>query len=278
MTYYYCISVIAKTANRLNSASLIQILPDFYHDGRPFFLLADIDFAKLKSNVSNAPEFSLILKTTHSDVDYKYLCLFFIPSSQQNFYQKQFRSRYELISQFFHVDQASIIRQTDEICCPENIKIIDDVRPDPISIQDIYSLLRQSHLKDQIPKRVSDEKTPNGLGPALRFYQNDAVNWMLDRELNVNYFPSEFCALRYRNLAVDEYCIRGNVDTNQLYYNPRTMEICDQWPGNISIPTGGILADEMGLGKTVEMLALMLCNPSNRKQRPVKELSEKTFG
>lgn len=254
MTHYYCISAIAKTANRPNPDAHIQILPDFYHDGRPFLLLADINFPKLKSNVSNAPEFSLILKTTHSDVDYKYLCLFFSPSFLPHFSAKQIRSKYELICQFFHVDRASNIRETDGISCHENSEIFDDLRPEPISTQDIYSLLRQSHLNDQIPKRVSDEKTPAGLGPALRFYQNDAVNWMLDRELNVTYFPSEFVALRCRNLAVDEYCIRGHLNTNQLYYNPRTLEICDQWPGNISIPTGGILADEMGLGKVYVML------------------------
>lgn len=276
MTQFYCISVIAKTANCSNPVSLIQILPDFYHDGQPFLLLADIDFAKLKKNVTNAPEFSLILKTTHSDVDYKYLCLFFSPSPQHDPSAKQIRSKNELIQQFFYVDRASIIK--DEICCPENSEILDDFKPEPISTQDIYSLLRQSHLNDQTPTRVTDEKTPYGLGPTLRFYQTDAVNWMLDRELSVTYFPSEFCALRCRNLAVDEYCIRGTMDTNQLYYNPRTMEICDEWPGHISIPSGGILADEMGLGKTVEMLALMLCNPSNTKQRPERECLKENFG
>lgn len=278
MTHFYCISVIAKTANRTDQGSLIQTMPDFYHDGRPFLLLADIDFDKLKKHVANATEFSLILKTSHANVDYKYLCLFFSPSPQTDFSVKQIRSKYELIGQFFYVDQKSIISQTDDIMCSENSKILKDLSPEPISIQDIYSLLRQSHLNDQTPTRVCDEKTPTGLGPALRFYQNDAVNWMLDRELSVSYFPSEFCALRCRNLAVDEYCIRGNMDSNQLYYNPRTMEICDHWPGNISIPSGGILADEMGLGKTVEMLALMLCNPLNAKQRPEEESLKTGFG
>lgn len=246
MTHYYCISVIAKTANRADPTSLIQILPDFYHDGRPFLLLANIDFAKLKKNVTNAPEFSLILKTTHSDADYKYLCLFCSPSKHhRESSSKEIRSKYELICQFFYVDPPS---SSDQICFPKNSEIDDGLKPEPISIQDIYSLLRQSHLNDQAPERVSDEKTPTGLGPSLRFYQNDAVNWMLDRELSVTYFPSEFHALHCRNLVIDECCIRGDMASNQLFYNPRTMEICDQWPGNVSIPSGGILADEMGLG------------------------------
>lgn len=264
MTNYHCISVIAKTAtNPSDPAAVNESLPDFYHDGLPFWLLVPIDFAELKKNVKNAPEFSLITKTTHSDVDNKYLCLFFSPLPRS----VASCSKNKLIHQFFSVDRTSN--------GTENSRNLDDLKPEPISIQNIYALLRQSHLIDCTAKRVSDENTPPGLGPTLRFYQNDAVNWMLDRELNVAYFPSEFRAIRCRSLAVDEYCIRGNVDEMELYYNPRTMEICDEFPGKLAIPSGGILADEMGLGKTVEMLALMLCNPAKIRN---KEQSKKTFG
>lgn len=91
-------------------------------------------------------------------------------------------------------------------------------------VSEFYSELRKAHLSDkseEFPKNLQHDF----LIPILRPYQENAVKFMIRREVTPDYFT----------------------------------------PNNIKIPSGGILADEMGLGKTVEILALILNNKKKKR-------------
>lgn len=82
--------------------------------------------------------------------------------------------------------------------------------------------------------------------PALRRYQEDAVHFMISRELD----PSI-------SLPFSEFLV--HLPTNPpLWFCKATGGMSDIPFPAFSFPPGGILADEMGLGKTVEFLALVL--------------------
>ncbi|CAG0892543.1 unnamed protein product [Cyprideis torosa] len=58
--------------------------------------------------------------------------------------------------------------------------------------------------------------------------------------------------------------VKDDAHEQELTINRFTGEaILGPAPPLPSLPLGGVLADEMGLGKTVEVLALILCNPSS---------------
>lgn len=109
--------------------------------------------------------------------------------------------------------------------------------------------------KNNIPNDVQHHK----LKPKLRQYQADAVKWMMNRELNDDYFEDTYDKI---------YASECNAAENQYFFlNTRTYELSDEKPLPLKIPSGGILADDMGLGKTVEVICLILSNPRRNKRK-----------
>ncbi|XP_073413769.1 E3 ubiquitin-protein ligase SHPRH isoform X1 [Dendrobates tinctorius] len=120
------------------------------------------------------------------------------------------------------------------------------------NIEELYDHVRQIHQREEQVLR-EDVQHP-ALIPVLRPYQNEAVNWMLQRE-NFKNVPSNENALHplWREVATMDGII--------IYYNPFSGSIISEHPTAAQDWPGGILADEMGLGKTVEVLSLILCHP-----------------
>lgn len=121
-----------------------------------------------------------------------------------------------------------------------------------ITIEQLYQELREAHDKNDKFSTVASDIQHRDLKPTLTNYQIDAVRWMLEREKNADYFPTEFVQI-YRRWPVKE-------DGQTFFYNARTIELSMVEGCDIKLPSGGILAEEMGLGKTVEILALILLN------------------
>lgn len=120
------------------------------------------------------------------------------------------------------------------------------------NIEELYDYVRQT---PQLEGKVLQEDVQHpALIPVLRPYQNEAVNWMLQRE-NLKNVPSNVNALHplWKEVTV--------MDGTKVFYNPYTGSIIREHPAAAHEWPGGILADEMGLGKTVEVLSLILCHP-----------------
>ncbi|XP_066452042.1 E3 ubiquitin-protein ligase SHPRH isoform X2 [Eleutherodactylus coqui] len=120
------------------------------------------------------------------------------------------------------------------------------------NIEELYDYVRQTHQREE--KILREDVQHAALIPILRPYQNDAVNWMLQRE-NFKNVPSNENALHplWREVTT--------LDGITIYYNPFSGSIIREHPTAAHEWPGGILADEMGLGKTVEVLSLILCHP-----------------
>lgn len=274
MTNLYCVAIIAKVIDPKQD-DFVNI-QSFVYESCNYQLLIDININQFLKDVRQCPDFCLRTKTNHYDINSTYLSLFFAPPQHQQAAVNISVSRHRLLGTFFNlynttacanVTECETNSLTDDEPMPEidnkNIQSTEDdtqQRLSEVSISSIYSMLRDAHLGDTIPNRVSGitENLTANLNPELRFYQKDALNWMLHRELD-----SEFNSTEFRPVS----CIKDkriNEQQNHIFYfNARTLQLLDWRPEDLKIPTGGILADEMGLGKTVEMLALIL---SNRKK------------
>ncbi|XP_044148487.1 E3 ubiquitin-protein ligase SHPRH isoform X2 [Bufo gargarizans] len=133
------------------------------------------------------------------------------------------------------------------------------------NIEELYAYVRQTHQQEG---RVLQEDVQHpALIPILRLYQNEAVNWMLQRE-NFKNVPSNENALHPLWTEVT------TMDGIKLYYNPFSGSIIREHPAAAREWPGGILADEMGLGKTVEVLSLILCHPRKDVSKSALTLPE----
>lgn len=117
----------------------------------------------------------------------------------------------------------------------------------------LYERLRKT--REQFPRPIpgTEDVQHKSLRPLLREYQRDAVSFMIHRERVPDSIPAAFDILTLKSSP-----------TEFFFWNAVTGEFSDVEPPNELLPTGGILADEMGLGKTVEILALILNNPSTK--------------
>ena len=104
-----------------------------------------------------------------------------------------------------------------------------------------------------------EAETPSTLKSELKFYQKQALSWMLFKEgkkESKDLFSQGFEEQRKLNDLFQEMIL---IDGSMLYFNPFSGEISVDFP-ELKVCKGGILADEMGLGKTVMMIALMHAN------------------
>ncbi|XP_040285441.1 E3 ubiquitin-protein ligase SHPRH [Bufo bufo] len=133
------------------------------------------------------------------------------------------------------------------------------------NIEELYAYVRQT--QQQEGKVLQEDVQHPALIPILRLYQNEAVNWMLQRE-NFKNVPSNENALHplWREVTT--------MDGIKLYYNPFSGSIIREHPAAAREWPGGILADEMGLGKTVEVLSLILCHPRKDVSKSALTLPE----
>ncbi|XP_053568464.1 E3 ubiquitin-protein ligase SHPRH [Bombina bombina] len=133
------------------------------------------------------------------------------------------------------------------------------------NIEELYDYVRQTHQQDVHVLR-EDVQHP-ALIPVLRPYQNEAVNWMLQREnVRTTLSNENTLHLLWREVTT--------IDGAKIYYNPFTGSIIRDFPLAGQEWPGGILADEMGLGKTVEVLCLILCHPRKDVKKNVLTLPE----
>lgn len=117
------------------------------------------------------------------------------------------------------------------------------------TIAKLFQFLRETHEFDILHQSVPEKPESSSLKATLRPYQMRAVRWLLHRELAQETLPHNYLAVTCSELPGVEF-----------FLNPDYLQVTENVPDDIPLPTGGILADEMGLGKTVEMLALFLLN------------------
>lgn len=115
----------------------------------------------------------------------------------------------------------------------------------------LYSNVKSYHESNWDATALVDVQNSQ-LRVALRPYQINSVNWMLQREhLLGQPSPTELHPLY----------IEITLPTGEnVYYNKYIGNFTKSKPLVKPPPTGGILADEMGLGKTVEVLACVMAN------------------
>lgn len=241
--------------------------------------------------MTNVPAFKL--QTFHDGFD-ESLWLIFHPNLMEcrNRSGRYLRATKNLVETFFIIEQEYLFGENDEVIIHNeeiidsnadntaenqnfiNIENDDDAddgsdRSDdsddlPVKIIDeLYQQLRERHRENG---PVSDYNAEfiqhNDLRPTLTNYQVDGVKWMLNREQNTDYFPTEFKEVNQRWPEPN-----SNVT---FFYNERTIQLLVNKNDDVPIPTGGILADAMGLGKTVEMLDLILLNQRVPEENPIE--------
>lgn len=150
-------------------------------------------------------------------------------------------SKYRIVEQFFDIPDG----QSNDL----SESTSSNLTP---SALDVYSMLHDTH--EQGCKMNLEINLPEFFLPTLRQYQSNALQWMLKRERVKSYQVQEFVPVKCPLIS-----------NKMFYFNDRTDELLDYEP-QLAMPTGGILADEMGLGKTVEILALILSNPSLKRK------------
>jgi len=116
----------------------------------------------------------------------------------------------------------------------------------------LYTNIKDFHEERWEAKSLLDVQHPQ-LKVALRPYQINSVNWMLQREKLLLEPQSE----QLHPLYVEIETPSGET----LFYNKYLGNFVKKRPLVKPSTPGGILADEMGLGKTVEVLACILANP-----------------
>lgn len=269
---FHCIAVIAKSISSKHKHVPMPV-SSFIFNSTKWVQVTDPPIPntnKFITDVRITPEFDLFVRTTYNND--QYLCLFLNTSKPFQSPVINVASRLRLINRFFDLTSTTTQidydkhRQTNAGAAHSQNYEIDECTDDisEISIHSLYDLLRQAHANDRIEPVVTADMFVTKLNPILRLYQNDAVNWMLNRERNTVYSSCEFVGITLRLPMTPTLAniFGDNINCNvKFFYNPRTSELrSDQESLNSAIPSGGILADEMGLGKTVEMLALILSN------------------
>lgn len=179
---------------------------------------------------------------------------------------------------FSESDEIVIQNETESVCTgeqnamenPDLMDIKDDESDDsdelPIKIiDDLYQQLREAHQENRLPSKYAHEFIQHkNLRPKLTHYQIAGVEWMLEREQVLNYFPTEYTEVLLR---------WPHIDSNEkFFYNERIYALVVNKNEDVPIPSGGILADAMGLGKTVEMLDLILLNQREMLERNPYEM------
>ncbi|GLG99404.1 E3 ubiquitin-protein ligase SHPRH [Gryllus bimaculatus] len=131
------------------------------------------------------------------------------------------------------------------------------------SLVDLEALY--SSVKRQLENISVGNVQHQDLVPKLRPYQERAVSWMLQKE-----------TLNYTMDIASHFFTKIVVGDNQaFFYNKYEGYLVLQEPHSELLPKGGILADEMGLGKTVEVLALILLNPSSEQRTTDSQILDK---
>lgn len=115
----------------------------------------------------------------------------------------------------------------------------------------LYSNVKSYHEVNWDAASLVDVQNSQ-LKVALRPYQINSVNWMLQREHLLGQSISPTLHPLYSEITLPT--------GEQLYYNKYVGNFAKEKPYVKPPPTGGILADEMGLGKTVEVLACVMAN------------------
>ncbi|XP_067947672.1 E3 ubiquitin-protein ligase SHPRH-like [Watersipora subatra] len=138
--------------------------------------------------------------------------------------------------------------------------------PTPSFRHDVAALFRMVKLKDYLREEINPDlntdpaMTSYGddkgmmkhlLLKKLRPYQMEALKWMISMEKEL-YTSAYGKSIRKLFTALPR---------NNLYMNSDSGVLIPQLP-ELTLFPGGILADEMGLGKTLEVLACMVCHPS----------------
>lgn len=153
------------------------------------------------------------------------------------------------------------------------------VTPNPDYERDwVFDAVRRTSADtDTAPwtKYLDQVRSIDSLHVKLRKYQENAVAWMLSRELNppIPIFADEGTVWSQTS-DLAEQCVLNRKNVKILNKFAFCSSTSDTWFGShdqkrlsaIQIGPGGLLCDEMGLGKTVELMQLVLCN-----QRPLTE-------
>lgn len=237
----------------------------------------------IEIDVATVPAFKLQVFNDDSDQ----LWLLFQPQlmKKRNRTGRYLAATKRLVEQFFIIEQENLFGEDDEIVIHDEIRApepnengtaddalqtVDDNESDdsddsdelPIKIvDDFYQQLREAHRESDTLQNYTNESVQHThLRTQLKPHQIDGVKWMLNRELNVDHFPTEFKEVfrRWPPLTTN--------DKTTFFYSERTMILQVNQNEDVPLPSGGILADAMGLGKTVEMLDLILLNPRHVHQ------------
>lgn len=235
-------------------------------NGQLFEFLPDIPLAQFMTDIRNSPQFSLETTTDHREAQNNHcLSVFLRPGALDPLDAiRNVASKYRLLQRFFvlptlYLNPAETNPANEMDWEMASSKTQRELSDDTVCA--LYQQLRDAHSQHTVNRLFTEAKPPLGLSPTLRFYQLDALNWMLDRELNTHHFPADFVEITTRT------------DPSQrFFFNAITLHLADELPDEeVAMPTGGILADEMGLGKTVEMLALILTNRRKIQANPNEE-------
>ncbi|KAL7038671.1 hypothetical protein ACKWTF_009651 [Chironomus riparius] len=159
-----------------------------------------------------------------------------------------------VIGSFFEVDE--------EFQQDTSILDIESDEKEFLTIDNFYDKLKEAHASDDLSSFPGVQHPMLKSTTILRPYQVRGVKWMLKRELQTEYVPTNFIKMKSKFNAQQKY-----------FYNKYTQEFYRHNPEqNLAFPKGGMLCDEMGLGKTLEMITLILMNTTKRgKKRHFEE-------
>lgn len=162
-----------------------------------------------------------------------------------------------------------------------NFKGENLITPVPTFDRDwVFDAVRRTRVdtdKASWAKYLNKVRSIDSLHVNLRGYQENAVAWMLSRELDspTSLFGGEGivwpdttklfqkCALKRETITiVCDFAFYG--PTLDLWFGSEVQDCAS----SSRMGAGGLLCDEMGLGKTVELMQLVLCN-----QQPVREIA-----
>ena len=105
-------------------------------------------------------------------------------------------------------------------------------------------------------------------------YQKNNVNWMVNIEKNIDCSMNNFDFIDYSGFS--EYYIESIDDSIFFDSDYKLLDLSRSLKYKFEIsPKGGVLCDEVGLGKTLSMTSLILENPKDGYQYPIKKKRRK---